>query len=73
MNSDSHFDTRAVRAGSTRSEFLEHSEAMFLTSSFLFESAADAAEHFKPGHTRLRLLALLEPDGVDVPGPPCLA
>jgi O-succinylhomoserine sulfhydrylase len=49
MDSDSHFDTRAIRAGSTRSEFLEHSEAMFLTSSFLFESAADAAEHFKPG------------------------
>ena len=49
MNSDSHFDTRAVRAGSQRSEFLEHSEAMFLTSSFLFQSAADAAEHFKPG------------------------
>jgi O-succinylhomoserine sulfhydrylase len=49
MNPDSHFDTRAVRAGSQRSEFLEHSEAMFLTSSFLFQSAADAAEHFKPG------------------------
>jgi O-succinylhomoserine sulfhydrylase len=49
MSSDSKFETLAVRAGTTRSDALEHSEAMFLTSSFLFESAADAAEHFKPG------------------------
>ncbi len=49
MSTDSKFETLAVRAGTHRSDFLEHSEAMFLTSSFVFESAADAAEHFKPG------------------------
>ncbi len=29
------FDTLAVRAGTLRSDFNEHSEAIFLTSSFL--------------------------------------
>ncbi len=40
------FDTRAVRAGTARTEFNEHSEALFLTSSFVFESAAQAAARF---------------------------
>ena len=40
------FDTRAVRAGTLRSEFNEHSEALFLTSSFVFDSAAQAAARF---------------------------
>jgi len=39
--------TEAVRAGSKRSEFGEHSEALFLTSSFVFENAAQAAARFK--------------------------
>lgn len=40
------FDTLAVRAGSLRTEFNEHSEALFLTSSFCFASAAEAAQSF---------------------------
>ncbi len=40
------FDTLAVRAGTERSQFNEHSEALFLTSSFVFESAAQAAARF---------------------------
>jgi O-succinylhomoserine sulfhydrylase len=40
------FDTRAVRAGTLRSDFHEHSEALFLTSSFVFDSAAQAAARF---------------------------
>lgn len=46
---DEHYDieTLAVRAGSVRSQFNEHSEAMFLTSSFVFGSAAEAAARFK--------------------------
>ena len=40
------FDTRAVRAGTLRSPFSEHSEALFLTSSFVFENSAQAAERF---------------------------
>lgn len=40
------FDTRAVRAGTLRTEFHEHSEALFLTSSFIFDSAAQAAARF---------------------------
>ncbi|BBO60112.1 O-succinylhomoserine sulfhydrylase [Mycoavidus sp. B2-EB] len=40
------FDTLAVRAGSLRTEFNEHSEALFLTSSFCFASAAEAAKSF---------------------------
>lgn len=38
--------TQAVRAGSWKTEYGEHSEAMFLTSSFTFESAAQAAARF---------------------------
>lgn len=40
------FDTLAVRAGTARSQFNEHSEALYLTSSFVFESAAQAAARF---------------------------
>ncbi|MCB1606599.1 MAG: O-succinylhomoserine sulfhydrylase [Xanthomonadales bacterium] len=35
-----------MRAGTERSQFNEHSEAIFLTSSFVFESAAQAAARF---------------------------
>lgn len=39
-------ETLAVHAGTVRSQFGEHSEAMFLTSSFVFDSAAQAAARF---------------------------
>ncbi len=39
-------DTLAVRAGIHRSQFNEHSEAMYLTSSFVFKNAAEAAARF---------------------------
>jgi O-succinylhomoserine sulfhydrylase len=38
--------TLSVRAGQRRSEFQEHSEALFLTSSFVFENAQQAASRF---------------------------
>ena len=38
--------TLGVRAGTARSDFNEHSEALFLTSSFVFEDAAHAAAGF---------------------------
>lgn len=47
MNDEYDDDTLAVRAGTVRSQFNEHSEAMFLTSSFMFGSAAEAAARFK--------------------------
>ncbi|MEI6737124.1 MAG: O-succinylhomoserine sulfhydrylase [Pseudomonadota bacterium] len=40
------FDTLAVRAGMLQSNFQEHSEALFLTSSFTYKSAAEAARKF---------------------------
>jgi O-succinylhomoserine sulfhydrylase len=43
---DWHPDTLAVRAGTFRSGLNEHSEALFLTSSFVFGSAAEAAARF---------------------------
>jgi O-succinylhomoserine sulfhydrylase len=46
MNDPFDFDTLAVRAGQQRSQFGEHSEALYLTSSFVFESAAQAAARF---------------------------
>jgi O-succinylhomoserine sulfhydrylase len=42
------FETQAVRAGQQRTAEGEHSEALFLTSSFVFENAAQAAARF--GH-----------------------
>lgn len=39
-------ETLAVRAGIERSQFGEHSEALFLTSSFIFQSAREAAARF---------------------------
>ena len=47
MNDDYDIETLAVRAGTVRSQFNEHSEALFLTSSFVFGSAAEAAGRFK--------------------------
>jgi O-succinylhomoserine sulfhydrylase len=46
-------ETRAVHTGTTRSQFNEHSEALFLTSSFVFDNAAQAAARFigtEPGN-----------------------
>lgn len=40
------FDTLAVRAGRMQSDFQEHAEALFLTSSFTYKSAAEAARKF---------------------------
>ncbi len=53
VNDIAGFDTDAVRAGNYRSEQGEHSEALFLTSSFVFKSAAEAAARFggsEPGN-----------------------
>lgn len=47
MNEEYDLDTLAIRAGTVRSQFNEHSEALFLTSSFVFGSAAEAAARFK--------------------------
>ncbi len=47
MASDQYdIQTLAVRAGSERSAFQEHGEALFLTSSFVFSSAEEAAARF---------------------------
>jgi O-succinylhomoserine sulfhydrylase len=48
MDEDWDFETRAVRAGTQRTGFGEHAEALFMTSSFTFGSAAEAAERFQP-------------------------
>lgn len=39
-------ETQAIRVGYRRTEEREHNEAMFLTSSFMFDSAEDAAARF---------------------------
>lgn len=57
MSQDFHADTLAVRAGIERSQFNEHSEALYLTSSFVFDSAAQAAARFsnaEPGNVYAR-------------------
>ncbi len=51
------FDTLAVRAGYLQSSFQENSEALFLTSSFTYKNAAEAARRFaneEPGYVYSR-------------------
>ena len=54
MNNDPwKFYTQAIRAGSLQSEFGENSEAIFLTSSYVFDSSSQAAARFagnEPGN-----------------------
>ena len=55
--SDYQPETLAVHAGTVRSQFGEHSEALFLTSSFVFDNAAQAAARFigeQPGNIYAR-------------------
>src|SRR5690554_957501 len=63
MSNDQNFlsgaalDTLAVRAGVSRTEEGEHSEALFLTSSYVFASAQEAADRFSgevPGNVYSR-------------------
>jgi O-succinylhomoserine sulfhydrylase len=49
MDRDYELATLGVRAGQVRSEFHEHSEALFLTSSFVFDNAQQAAARFSGG------------------------
>ncbi len=54
---DLDIETLAIRAGHERTHELEHSEALFLTSSFVFNSAEEAAERFagtSPGNVYSR-------------------
>ena len=53
------FDTLAVRAGQRRSPEAEHGEALYLTSSYVFRTAADAAACFAgeaPGNVYSRYM-----------------
>jgi O-succinylhomoserine sulfhydrylase len=45
-NDSYELETRAIRAGTERTHFAEHGEALFLTSSFVFDTAAEAAARF---------------------------
>jgi O-succinylhomoserine sulfhydrylase len=54
---DANLDTLAIRAGHVRTAEGEHSEAMFLTSSYVFDSAEQAAARFagsEPGNVYSR-------------------
>ncbi len=54
---DYQMETLAVRSGIERSQFNEHSEALYLTSSFVFKNAAEAAARFSgqtPGNIYAR-------------------
>jgi O-succinylhomoserine sulfhydrylase len=46
MKNSKKFETNSVRAGSIRSDQGEHSEALYLTSSFVFKNAKEAAARF---------------------------
>jgi len=57
MSDEYELETLAIRAGVHRSQFNEHSEALYLTSSFVFDSAAQAAARFsgaEPGNIYAR-------------------
>ncbi|MFT5096379.1 MAG: O-succinylhomoserine sulfhydrylase [Psychrobacter okhotskensis] len=51
LDLDYGMQTIAVRAGQHRTDEGEHSEAIFTTSSYVYESAADAAAHFNGDKT----------------------
>lgn len=56
-NKNKNFETDAVRAGIERSQLGEHSEGLFLTSSFIFKNAQEAAKRFSgevPGNVYSR-------------------
>lgn len=58
MSDNFHFETLAVRHGHQRTNEQEHSEAIFPTSSFVFNSAAEAAAKFagdQPGNIYARM------------------
>jgi len=46
VSDDLELETLALRTGIHRSQFNEHSEALYLTSSFVFDNAAQAAARF---------------------------
>jgi O-succinylhomoserine sulfhydrylase len=46
MNEQYQLETLAIREGLARSQFNEHAEALYLTSSYVFDSAAQAAARF---------------------------
>src|SRR2546428_13829124 len=46
MDKKADLATLGVRAGQVRTEFNEHAEALFLTSSFVFDNAEQAAARF---------------------------
>ena len=54
---DTKFNTKAIREGYRSTQEQEHSEAIFLTSSFAFESAEQAERRFsneEPGNIYTR-------------------
>lgn len=46
MKFDEHFETNAIRTQSERTQYLEHSVPLYLTSSFIFEDAEDMRASF---------------------------
>ena len=57
MTQPLHPQTLAIRGAKEQTDYNEHNQALFLTSSFMFDSAADGADlfaHKKPGFTYSR-------------------
>lgn len=46
MKFDEHFETKAIRTQTERTQYLEHSVPLYLTSSFIFEDAEDMRASF---------------------------
>ena len=47
MNGELHPETLAIRGAKEQTNYNEHNQALFITSSFMFDSAADGAALFK--------------------------
>ncbi len=57
LDESTHFDTQAIRGGCRRTSEQEHGEPIFVTSSFVFDNAAQAAARFagdEPGNIYAR-------------------
>ena len=55
--------TKLIKGGINRSKFLETSDALFLTSGFIYESAEEAEKSFKEKKKKIYVFKIWKPYG----------
>lgn len=62
MSKKLHPQTLAIRGGKEQTGYREHNQALFLTSSFMWDNAQHAADLFSKKNQRLHLYPYRQPD-----------